>query len=175
MSLRAHLPVIAHLDHRCPAIAYLLRVHFALPSSPPLIVALSSSSHDQADLVLALLRISSAPNLSATLVTRARSVIAALVGHPIIICPPYQRSITFYSNSSRSRSRSPIITYVQPDPPLRRSTGIADAYREFRLGRTRQQLLCRGVSRGDIRRATRRGWIKFSVPVSSCQNSGVPS
>jgi hypothetical protein len=33
---------------------------------------------------------------------------------------------------------------------------------EFKVGRTREQLLARGVSRGDIRRAVRRGIITMT-------------
>lgn len=151
MNLRRHMPVIAHLDHRYPALAYRLRVYFDLPARARLVPSLSSSSLCQADLVLALLRFGT---------PASRVVAERLVGRPITVCPSCLRR-RLSSLTAASSSSSPAITYVLRDPPLRNSTRLQSCYSEFRVGRTRQQLISRGVSRGDIRRCIRRGWIRM--------------
>lgn len=145
------MPAIASLQRNCPSLAYRIRVYFGLGSGP-LIRSIPRAGLGQADVVLALLRIG----------TRcARRYVEHIIGRAITVCPSCR--LTYPYNRQRPRvSLQPVITWVTPNPPLRCSTKIAACYTEFRVGRTREQLLCRGVSRGDIRRAVRRGWITMS-------------
>lgn len=146
--------MIASIQRRCPALAYKLRRYFNLGSGP-LIVSLYRAGLGQADVVLALLKINS---------DCARRAVERLVGRPITVCPSCLL-IYDYNRSRPKLGSQPVITWVMRSPPLRSSTKIAACYPEFRVGRTREQLVCRGVSRGDIRRAVRRGWIKMSEGV----------
>jgi hypothetical protein len=154
MHLRRHLSIIAFIDHRRPVLAHRLRVYFKLPPGR-LIYTIPAAGLCQADVVLALIRFGS---------ERAREIAELMIGKPITICPSCLLRYSY--NHARPRvSLQPVITWVLPNPPLRQSTKIAHCYSEFRVGRTREQLLYRGVSRGDIRRAVRRGWIKMSEGV----------
>jgi hypothetical protein len=151
MSIRKHLQSIA-LIARTPALLYRVRTYFGLGAGH-LFRELRLRRLGQADIVLCLLRIG----------TRlARRAVEALVGRPIIVAPACR--FTYRVNGARPTvGRQPVITRVEPMPVLRKSTRIAECYKEFRVGRTRDQLLARGVSRGDIARAVRRGWIALAT------------
>jgi hypothetical protein len=148
--LRRHLPALAAIDST-PALAYRVRRYFDLPSGL-LIHTLTSAGLSQADVVLCLMSVNS---------DRSRAIAESLVGRPIQILPACKLSWGF-NKQTPSVSTQPTITYVKSlgEVPLRRGTRLALCYAEFKRGRTLQQLQMRGVSRGDIRRAMKRGWIK---------------
>lgn len=148
--LRRHLPAIAAMD-RTPSLSYRVRQYFGLGSRP----LIRECTHlSQADIVLCLLTINS---------QRAREIIGSLVGKPITVAPACRLQWGF-NKQSPSVSRQPVITWVKDacEVPLRRGTRLALSYPEFKCGRTLQQLRQRGVSRGDLRRAMQRGWIRVS-------------
>lgn len=150
MSLRKHLQSIAAIDQN-PALKYMVRTYFDL-GSERLSVALRRAGLGQADLVLCLLRLR---------LPSARRMAESLIGHPITVAPAVK--FTWRANGAAPTvGKQPVITWVMRDPPTRRSTRLDQCFAEFRVGRTRQQLLARGVSRGDIRRAARRGWIRMA-------------
>jgi hypothetical protein len=148
--LRRHLPTIAAID-QCPALAYRVRQYFQL-GSRLLIIELPQAGLSQADLVLALMSFNT---------ERSRAFAESLVGRPIQVLPSCRLSWSF-NKQTPSVSTQPTITHVMSagDVPLRRGTRLAMCFAEFKRGRTLQQLQMRGVSRGDIRRAMKRGWIK---------------
>lgn len=148
--LRRHFPAIAAIDN-APALAYRVRQYFALPSGP---LIRTTRGLSQADLVICLLSINT---------QRARDIVATLIGKPITVAP----ACRFHWSFNRQRptvGRQPVITWVEDcaNVPLRRGTRLALSYPEFKCGRTLQQLRQRGVSRGDVRRALQRGWIRVS-------------
>lgn len=148
--LRRHLPAIAAID-AVPALAYRVRQYFALERGP-LIHTMRTLS--QADVVLCLMNINT---------DNARRITESLIGKEIVVGPSCRLSWSF-NKQMPSISTQPTITYVKSlgEVPLRRGTRLAMCYAEFKRGRTLQQLQMRGVSRGDIRRAVKRGWIKVA-------------
>jgi hypothetical protein len=145
--LRRHLAAIAAIT-RTPALEYRVRRYFAL-SNRPLIAACRRAGLSQADLVLCLVRMGS---------PRARIIAESLIGRPIHVAPAC-RLTWAYNKQQPSVRRQPVITHVQEQVPLRRGTRLALSFPECRRGRTLEQLQQRGVSKGDIRRMMRRGWI----------------
>jgi hypothetical protein len=147
--LRRHLPAIAAIT-RAPSLEYRVRRYFDLDSSP-LIASCRHAGLSQADLVLCLVRIGT---------PRARVIVESLINKPIHIAPACRLTWS-YNKQEPSVRRQPMITRVMDmrGVPLRRGTRLALCYPEFKCGRTLQQLQMRGVSRGDIRRAVKRGWI----------------
>jgi hypothetical protein len=87
--------------------------------------------------------------------------IAALVGHPILVGPAclqsYRTGITRVVRSKDDRR----ITYVHPDNPRQPSTEAHLRWCEYRVGRTVGQLLVRGVTKRDVRRAVAKGWVRL--------------
>lgn len=148
--LRRHLSAIAAVT-RTPALEYKLRRYFALDSSP-LIVSCTRARLSQVDLVLALMRINT---------PRSRVITSSLIGRPITIGPACRLSWS-YNKQDPSISTQPVVTWVDNTVLLRRGTRLALTYPEFKCGRTLDQLTMRGVSRSDIRRAMKRGWIKMT-------------
>lgn len=148
--LRRHLSAIAAID-AVPALSYRVRRYFEL-GSRLLIHELSSASLSQADVVLCLMSFNT---------DKARSIAESLIGKSIEILPSCRLNWSF-NKQLPSVSTQPTITHVKSmgEVPLRRGTRLALCYAEFKRGRTLQQLQMRGVSRGDIRRAMKRGWIK---------------
>lgn len=148
--LRRHFAAIAAIS-RTPSLDYRVRQYFAVGAGH-LIRELRHLS--QADVVLCLISINS---------QRAREIIESLIGRPITVAPACRLAWGF-NKQMPSVSRQPVITWVKDayGVPLRRGTRLALCYPEFKCGRTLQQLRQRGVSRGDIRRAVQRGWIRVS-------------
>lgn len=146
--LRRHLPAIATIV-RVPALEYRVRRYFGLGSGP-LLVELRRAGLCQADIVLCLLRAGT---------PRSREIIEKIVGRPITVAAAC-RLVWNHNSQAPTVRRQPIITWVCSDATLRRGTRIAAAFTEFRVGRTLEQLRVRGVSKGDLRRAMRRGWIR---------------
>lgn len=105
-----------------------------------------------ADLVLCLLRLNSATSISFA---------EELVGRPITHCPSFRLA---WPTNGAARARvdaSPRLVFVVPENPRLGNTRARERFEHFRVGRTVSQLLLRGVTRRDIRRATRKGWVKF--------------
>lgn len=150
--LRRHLAALAAIS-RTPALEYRVRRYFALDSSP-MIFACTRAGLSQADVVLCLIRIGT---------PAARNIIEGLIGKPITVGPAC-RLTWAYNKQTPSVGNQPVVTWVMPtlQVPLRMGTRLAANFPEFKCGRTLQQLQMRGVSRGDIRRAIRRGWIKMA-------------
>lgn len=148
--LRRHLVAISAITST-PSLVYRVRQYFSLGSGP-LISELSRERLCHADIVLCLLRINTC---------RSRHLAESLVGRPITIGP----SCCFRYPTNRS---SPLvrtqatISRVLEAVAVRRRTRLHSCLPEFKVGRTREQLLARGVSRGDIRRAVRRGIIEMT-------------
>lgn len=148
--LKRHLAAIAAIDST-PALAYRVRRYFAL-GSQHLIIEMPRAQLSQADIVLALLRMGT---------PRSRCIIEGLINKPIHIAPACKLTWA-YNKQTPSVGTQPVITWVSPFVPLRKGTRLALSFPEFKCGRTKQQLLARGVSNGDIRRAMRRGWIQMT-------------
>lgn len=148
--LRRHLAAIAAID-ATPALAYRVRRYFAL-CDRPLIAAMPRAGLSQADIVLALLRMGT---------PRSRCIVEGLISKPIHIAPAC-RLTWAYNKQSPTVGTQPVITWVTAEAVLRRGTRLALSFPEFKCGRTKSQLLQRGVSNGDIRRALRRGWIRMA-------------
>jgi hypothetical protein len=146
--LRKHLAAIAAIDQN-PALKYRVRRYFDLPRGS-LFAALMDYS--QADLVLCLVRIGT---------TRSRSIAESIIGKPITIGPAC-RFVYSFNKQTPSVRRQPVIVYVCPNPDLRHKSRLAVMYREFKVGRTKDQLLQRGVRMADIRRAERRGLVRIA-------------
>lgn len=145
--LRRHLAALAAIT-RTPSLVYRIRQYFAL-CDQPLLIALRRRGLCQADIVLALIRIG----------TRAARLVAeGLIGKQITIGP----SCRFVYNHNRS---SPLVRTQQTISRVldltacRAKSRLHACLPEFRVGRTIEQLLARGVRRGDIKRAVRRGMI----------------
>lgn len=149
--LRRHLPAIAAIA-ASPVLTYRVRRYFALDSRP---LILSVRGLSQADIVLCLVRIGS---------PRAREIAGSLIGKPITVAPA---CLLRWSHNKQTPSvgRQPMVTWVAETVPLRRGTRMALTFPEFKCGRTLQQLLMRGVSRADVRRVTKRGWVKMTEAV----------
>lgn len=145
MSLRRHLQTIA-LVERIPAILYRVRRYFSLPCAP-LALCLRRAALGQADLVLCLLKIGTGT---------ARRFVERLIGKPITraVAPPREPCVYLSTPVQR-------VVRVLPNP-CRLSTRFHCNYELFRVGRTVEQLLARGVTRREIRLARRRGWIQFA-------------
>lgn len=128
-----------------------MRQYFRL-GGEPFLQALRRAGLGQADIVLCMMRINT---------RRSREIAEALIGRPITVAQACR--LTWQSNTQRPTvRRQPVITWICPDVSIRRRTRLAAAFQEFRVGRTREQLMSRGVSRGDLRRAIRRGWIRMA-------------
>lgn len=147
--LRKHLAAVAAVD-QTPALKYRVRQYFDLPRGS-LFTALRGFS--QADLVLCLLRIGT---------PRSRRIVEALVGRPIIIGPAC-RFVYYYNKQNPSLRRQPVVVFVDPDAIIRGKSRLAKCMAEFKVGRTRDQLLQRGVRNGDIRRAVARGIVRMAA------------
>lgn len=137
---------------------YLLRDYFNLRRGTALMSALLTCGLGQADLVLALLRLRD----QATTHRRVLgSYIELLVGHPILVGPAcllnYRLPTTRIVRSKDERR----ITFVLGENPRAPATEAYLRWCEYRVGRTVGQLLVRGITKRDIRKSQRRGWIKI--------------
>ncbi len=157
--LRKHAAIIARINADAQ-IKQKLLAYFDIPPTPYLTPALYQRGLGQVDLVLALLRTQGTREL----VVRARGHIEALVGRPIVVGPPCLLSYPRNGSPQVSRVVSGVdrkIIFVVPGNPRQPNTTAALRWCEFKPGRTVSQLRSRGVTKRDIRRATRMGWIKF--------------
>jgi hypothetical protein len=127
-----------------------VRQYFDLDTSP-FIIACQRAGLSQADLVLCLMRINT---------NAARNIAEGLIGKEITVGPACLLRWA-YNKQAPSISTQPVITFVQAHPLLRKKSRLDLAYREFKCGRTLQQLRARGITRGDLRRAMKQGIIKM--------------
>lgn len=146
--LRPHLASIAAID-QCPALKYRVRMYFGLPSGS-LFKALKGYS--QADIVLALIRFGT---------PRSRQIVESLIGKPIVVGPAC-RFVYVFNKQNPTLRRQPVITWVCPVPDIRAKSRLAVLYPEFKIGRTRDQLIQRGLRNGDIKRAVSRGLVRLA-------------
>jgi hypothetical protein len=154
--MKKHSLVISMMN-RDRSTAYLLRDYFDLRRGTTLMASLLQRGLGQADLVLALLRLRDQHRRPRRLLD---FYVTMLVGHPIQVGPSClrdYRSATTRTVRSRDDRR---ITFVIPGNPRAASTEAHDRWCEFMVGRTLGQLLVRGVTKRDIRRSLRKGWIK---------------
>jgi hypothetical protein len=145
--LRRHLAALAAIT-KYPSLVYRVRQYFFLDSSP-LLVALRRAGLCQADVVLALSRIGT---------RAARTIAEGLIGKSITIGP----SCKFVYNYNRARPlihTQPTISRVLDLSGCRAKSRLSLCLPHFQVGRTLEQLTARGVRRGDIKRAVRRGMI----------------
>jgi hypothetical protein len=147
--LRKHLQSLSVID-QTPALNYRVRRYFQLGTAH-LFRELRSRGLGQADIVLCMIHLNT---------EWARRVVSVLIGKPIEIGPPCLRD---YHVPPPMMPRPPVIDWVMPNIPVRNSTRLGDSVIEFRVGRTREQILQRGVSRADWDRALRRGWIHLAA------------
>lgn len=156
-----------HKHHRTVAriaatrdLKYLVRDYFALPRATALMPAMLARGLGQADLVLCLLRLR---DHHEALRRTTEDLIAALVGHPICVGPScllsYRTTAQRGVRVVRSKDDRRITSVVQ-DNPRQPNTSAHLRWCEYRVGRTIGQLLVRGITRKDILRAQRRGWIQ---------------
>jgi hypothetical protein len=142
--LRLHLRTLRYISAHSPTYSA-LRHYFHVPPRVPLIDHLSETDHGQADVVLALLRLNTPDSL------RFAEI---MVGHAIVRCPP----CLLGRNRQAPRRPQWIITQVARDNP--RVEPLARLrFNEFRVGRTEEQLLARGILRREISWLKKRGWI----------------
>lgn len=156
MLLGRHASTIAALG-RDPRTATFLRAYFALPGGVCLMHSLCVCGLGQADVVFALLRLRDETHF-----LMLDLYISWMVGRPILVCPPCL--LHWHHNTVAPSVRldtSPRITWVVSNNPRQPSTSAALRWEEFRVGRTVAQLRVRGVTRRDVRRARRMGWIKL--------------
>lgn len=148
--LRRHLAALSAIT-RTPSLLYRVRQYFSLDSGP-LLTALRRAALCQADIVLALIRIGT---------KRARVIAESLIGKPITIGPGCR--LVYDHNRQLPLVRTQRTICRVADAPFARSKSRLHACLPFfQIGRTWDQLLARGVRRGDIRRAIRRGIITMT-------------
>jgi hypothetical protein len=148
--LRKHLPAIAAI-HATPALSYRVRQYFGL-GPRHLITECREHELCHADIVLCLIRINT---------PRALQIVTSLLGKPITIGPACR--LTWPDNRQLPLVRTqPTICAVHQDIVVRRRTRLHSCLSEFKIGRTWDQLLQRGVRRADIRRAVRKGIIQLA-------------
>ena|SRR5579859_2084430 len=157
--LRRHALTVAMMN-RDRTTAFLLRDYFDLPRDKTLMSCLLERGLGQADLVLALLRLRDQRTAHCHLLG---SYVELLVGHPIVVGP---RCLLRYAAANghaprvvRSKDDRRII-FVTKDNPRAPKTEAALRWCEFRVGRTIGQLYVRGVTKRDVLRAERMGWIR---------------
>lgn len=157
MLLHQHHATVARIA--CdPHLKYLLRDYFDLPRTAALMPAMLARGLGQADLVLALLRLRDHHDGVRKM---CEAHIAVLIGHPICIGPACLQSYrTGTTRVVKSRDDRRIV-FTVPDNPRQPNTGAHLRWCEYRVGRTVGQLLVRGVTKRDVRKAIAKGWIKL--------------
>lgn len=153
--LNRHYKTVARLaaNH---SLKYLVRDYFGLPVATALMPAMLDKGLGQADLVLCLLRIRDAHK---TMRHAVEEHITSLIGQAIQACP----SCLLHYNPPSKITRSPDdrrLVHVTPVNPRQEGTDAHMRWCEYRVGRTIGQLIIRGVTKRDIRRAVRNGWIR---------------
>lgn len=153
--LNRHYKTVARLSAN-RSLKYLVRDYFGLPVSTALMPALLARGLGQADLVLCLLRIRDAHR---GLRITVEEHITALIGQAIRACPPCLLHYNTPSKLTRSLDDRRLV-HVAPVNPRQEGTDAHMRWCEYRVGRTLGQLYVRGVTKRDVRRAVRNGWIR---------------
>jgi hypothetical protein len=127
-----------------------IRLYFNVPRRVPLLDHLVTWNYGQADVVLALLRIDTPASLRHA---------EAFMGHAIVRCPPclLLRTRTPLPNVPRSPR---IVAVVPVNPRMEPLARLRFA--EFRVGRTEEQLMARGISRRELSWAKKNRWIEVA-------------
>ena len=141
---------------------YLIRDYFQLSTKTTLMASLLDRGLGQADLVLCLLHLRD----------RARGdhyrvlthYIHRVVGKPILVGPPCL--LRYHINGHAPRVARAVtgdrkILWVTPANPRQTGTQAHLRWSEFRIGRTISQLRKRGVTKRVLRKAERKGWIRY--------------
>lgn len=159
--LRRHCATVA-LVNRDSLTSFLVRDYFDLPRSQTLMASLIDRGLGQADLVLCLLHLRdhSTPDHRRLISYYVRR----LVGRPILVGPSCL--LAYRINGHAPRASRPLpndrkIIWVSPTNPRQPGTDAHARWEEFRPGRTIAQLRSRGVTRRDLRKAERAGWVRF--------------
>jgi hypothetical protein len=113
---------------------------------------LDKSGHDQADLVLCLLRLNQLRHVE------------KLMGHRITHCPCAYRWRPLPGMTRDNTEDGRRVVRVASEFRLRSGRmAWLPRYQNFKVGASVAQLLRRGVRRGDLRKAQKRGWIELSA------------
>lgn len=147
---RRHMQTVA-LINRDRVLKARVRFYFNLKRGT-LAPLLRRAGLGHADLVLCLLRLGEL------------DYVERLIGKPITYGVSFSIRRSSRGGHTVSEDKSPRITFVQPTNPRATNTKAHDRYSIFRVGRTESQLRARGVTRKDIRKALRWGWIKMETP-----------
>ena len=147
---RKHLVTLA-LINRDKRLAARVRIYFSLKRGT-LAPLFRKSKLGQADLVLCLLRFGDKQSLD---------FVERLVGRPIKYGPSFRLTYPKNGTPTSRVDTSPRVTFVVPNNPRLGSTKAHDRFQEIKVGRTVKQLRARGVTRRDINKAVRRGWIQL--------------
>lgn len=147
-----HSAAMRTLARDVQAKAYLLHYFQLRPMArESLASALERRGLGQADVVLALLR--------ARLVPGARAHVEALIGHGIQVGPP---CLLYYRTNGPPRVKRVVVrvTAVVPENP--RTEPLARRrFEEFRVGRTEEQLMARGITRRELTWVRKQGWVSM--------------
>jgi hypothetical protein len=164
MIVKRHLRTVT-LMNRDPLTSFLVRDYFDLPRRETLTWCLLSRRLGQADLVLCLLRLRDGRAMRDDHHRLLSYYIRRLVGRPILVGEPCL--LRYRSNGSAPRTTRPTtsadrrLAWVNPTNPRHPGTEAHLRWMEFKPGRTVAQLRARGITRRDLRRAERLGWVRF--------------
>ena len=155
--LRKHSHTIAMINRDRTA-AYLVRDYFSLRRGTTLMSSLCENKLGQADLVLCLLRLRDTHHY------RMLGVyVHLLVGHAIVVGPrcllQYRCNGAPTATVVRSLMDRRIVSVADVPNPRKARTEAYYRWTDFRVGRTPRQLISRGATRRDVKRAMRKGWI----------------
>lgn len=161
--LGRHCLTITMLN-RDPLASFLLRDYFDLPRSHSLMASLLDRGLGQADLVLALLHLRDAMHHRSDAARLLCFYVHRLVGRPILVGPSCL--LLYKTNGHAPRISRPVqadrrLIWVSPVNPRQPNTEAHDRWEAFRPGRTVAQLRSRGITRRDLRKAERKGWVRF--------------
>ena len=132
-----------------------LRIRKCKTGKDVLFETLDRTCHDQADLVLCLLRINT---------PKALHHAEDLIGHRIKLLPPAYKWRPLPINIPDQMGDHRKVLRVVAEPRLK--TGRRSwlrHYHLFRVGLSVAQLLRRGITANDLRLVTKRGWVELSA------------
>jgi len=163
MLLSRHCLTVAMLN-RDPLTAFLVRDYFDLPRGRTLFASLMDRRLGQADLVLCLLHLRDQQRRERDYHRILSFYVRRLVGRPILVGEPCL--LRYKINGHAPSTARPLpserrLIWVTEVNPRQSGTEAHQRWVEFRPGRTVSQLRARGVTRRDLRRAERKGWVRF--------------
>ena len=152
MTLLQHRRALARVS---PELRFHVFMYFGLPPFERNVCdVLHSHGYWQADLVLCLLRING---------RESRALIAKLIGHPIVVCPPCLRHARRKPPATRLARHELRVTWVKTDAFDHLSGDLALRVSRLRPGMTLAQYRARGGRRRDIRVALARGLVRVET------------